>query len=53
MVFISFILTLLVYYFFDREYFAINLLIIDIIVTISIVLLLLCIYKFKIRLIDE
>ena len=53
MVFISFVLTLLVYYFFDREYFAINLLIIDIIVTISIVLLLLCIYKFKIRLIDE
>ncbi len=53
MVFICFILTLLAYYFFDKEYFALYLLIIDIIATISTVLLLLCIYKFKIRLIDE
>jgi hypothetical protein len=53
MVFISFILTLLAYYFLDKEYFAINLLTIDIVITISTVLLLLCIYKFKIRLIDE
>lgn len=53
MVFISFVLTLFAYYFFDREYFAINLLIIDIIVTISTILLLLCVYKFKIRIINE
>lgn len=53
MVFISLILTLFVYYFFDREYFAINLLIIDIVITISSFLLLLCVYKLKIRFIDE
>ena len=53
MIFISFILTLIAYYLLDKEYFAINLLIIDIVITISTFLLLLCVYKFKIRFIDE
>lgn len=52
-IFINFILTLLVYYFLDREYFAINLLIIDIIVTIFSILMLFCIYKFKFKIVNE
>ena len=50
---ISLVLTLLAYYYLNIEFFAINLLIIETIVTILNIVILIIIYKLNIRFIDE